>query len=184
MTSCAVRASRQRDVRRADSYGQRHASMTLEHNRRNSRRFGSPALLMVGERQPRCPRPCTHYTTTRPHACAAVILGDNFWPQCARHTHQRPHVLQKCPGFVAEARRPQRAAIDLLCRARQPRAGQHPPSCRAAHPRGGHHCGAGCAACSLPAVAPPYRCCPPHRASLPGYALKIAEAAPPTARSK
>ena len=45
------------------------------------------------------------------------------------------------------------------------------------------HCGTGSAACWLPAVSRPSRSCLPHRASLPGHALKVGEAPPPATRS-
>ena len=131
-------------------------------------------------------------------------LGQQRQPQAehhhqvlaARHAHQRPHMLQKVPGVVAEAPRPQRAPIDLLGRVQQPRAGQHPPrrrrpipwwwprpdpkscSCPPSMP-----CRTGCAARWLPAVSRPCRSCLPHRASLPGHALKVGEAPPPATRS-
>uniref|UniRef100_Q7M197 28.9K basic DNA-binding protein n=1 Tax=Mycobacterium scrofulaceum TaxID=1783 RepID=Q7M197_MYCSC len=51
----------------------------LEHNRRDSRRLGSLAVLMLGGRQPRRPRPRTHHTTTRPQRSAAAIRrASNF----------------------------------------------------------------------------------------------------------
>ncbi len=44
-------------------------------------------------------------------------------------------------------------------------------------------CGTESAAWWSPAVSQPYRSCRPHRASLPGYSLKVDEAPPPATRS-
>lgn len=45
----------------------------LEHDRRHRRRLRAPASLMISSRQPRCPRPRTHHTTTRPHRRTPAI---------------------------------------------------------------------------------------------------------------